>query len=70
MIRPFSSSWVGQPIDYTRAKAAGEVADVNLVLDLAGGAVGMASLPVLRDCGQLISMPNAADGPGGKRYGP
>jgi NADPH:quinone reductase-like Zn-dependent oxidoreductase len=54
---------VDQPIDYTRVNVAEQVADVDVVLDLVGGAVGMASLPALRDGGLLISVPNAADLP-------
>jgi len=52
---------VDQPIDYTRANVAAEVDAVDVVLDLVGGAVGIASLPVLRDGGLLISVPSAAD---------
>jgi NADPH:quinone reductase-like Zn-dependent oxidoreductase len=52
---------VDQPIDYTRANVAAEVAAVDVVLDLVGGAVGIASMPVLRDGGLLISVPSAAD---------
>jgi NADPH:quinone reductase-like Zn-dependent oxidoreductase len=52
---------VDQPIDYTRTNVAGEVAGVDVVLDLVGGPVGVASLPVLRDGGLLISVPSAAD---------
>ncbi len=52
---------VDEPIDYTTANVADEVADIDVVLDLVGGAVGMASLPVLRDGGLLISVPSAAD---------
>jgi NADPH:quinone reductase-like Zn-dependent oxidoreductase len=52
---------VDQPIDYTRTNVAGEVPDVDVVLDLVGGPVGVASLPVLRDGGLLISVPSAAD---------
>jgi NADPH:quinone reductase-like Zn-dependent oxidoreductase len=50
-----------QPIDYTRTNVADEVADVDVVLDLVGAAVGVASVPVLRDGGLLISVPSAAD---------
>jgi NADPH:quinone reductase-like Zn-dependent oxidoreductase len=52
---------VDQPIDYTSANVADEVADVDVALDLVGGAVGMASLPVLRRGGLLISVPSSAD---------
>jgi NADPH:quinone reductase-like Zn-dependent oxidoreductase len=52
---------VDQPIHYTRVNVAEQVADVDVVLDLVGGAVGMASLPALRDGGLLISVPSAAD---------
>jgi NADPH:quinone reductase-like Zn-dependent oxidoreductase len=48
-----------QPIDYTSQNVADVVADVDVVLDLVGGAVGMASIPVLRDGGLLISVPSA-----------
>jgi len=52
---------VDQPIDYTSVNVADEVAGVDVVLDLVGGAVGPASLPVLRDGGLLISVPSASD---------
>ena len=52
---------VDQPIDYTKANVAGEVTDVDVVLDLVGGAIGVASVPLLRDGGLLISVPSAAD---------
>jgi len=52
---------VDQPIDYTRTNVADDVVGVDVVLDLVGGAVGIASLPVLRDGGLLISVPSAAD---------
>jgi NADPH:quinone reductase-like Zn-dependent oxidoreductase len=52
---------VDHPIDYTRTKVADEVSDVDVVLDLVGGPVSMASLPVLRDGGLLISVPSATD---------
>jgi NADPH:quinone reductase-like Zn-dependent oxidoreductase len=52
---------VDQPIDYTSANVADEVADVDVVLDLVGGAVGLASVPILRDGGLLITVPSAAD---------
>ncbi len=54
---------VDQPIDYTRTNVADEVTGIDVVLDLVGGAAGLASLPVLRDGGLLISVPNAADLP-------
>jgi len=47
---------VDQPIDYTRVNVADEVTGVDVVLDVAGGAVGVASVPVLRDGGLLISV--------------
>jgi NADPH:quinone reductase-like Zn-dependent oxidoreductase len=56
-----ASLGVDQPIDYTRTNVADEVTDVDVVLDLVGGAVGVASVPVLRDGGLLISVPSAAD---------
>jgi NADPH:quinone reductase-like Zn-dependent oxidoreductase len=52
---------VDQLIDYTRTNVAGEVTDIDVVLDLVGGAVGVASVPVLRDGGLLISVPIAID---------
>jgi NADPH:quinone reductase-like Zn-dependent oxidoreductase len=52
---------VDQPVDYTRTNLAGQVAGVDVVLDLVGGAVGVASVPVLRDGGLLISVPSATD---------
>jgi len=52
---------VDQPIGYTRANVADELTGVDVVLNLVGGAVGVASLPVLRDGGLLISVPSAAD---------
>jgi NADPH:quinone reductase-like Zn-dependent oxidoreductase len=52
---------VDQPIDYTSTNVADEVTDVDVVLDLVGGGVGVASVPVLRDGGLLISVPSAAD---------
>jgi NADPH:quinone reductase-like Zn-dependent oxidoreductase len=52
---------VDEPIDYTRTNVAGEVTDVDVVLDLVGGAVGVASVPLLRDGGLLITVPSAAD---------
>ena len=54
---------VDQPIDYTRTNVADEVTGVDVVLDLVGGAAGLACMPVLRDGGLLISVPNAADLP-------
>ncbi len=54
---------VDQPIDYTRADLAGQAAGVDVVLDLVGGPAGLASLPVLRDGGLLVSVPSAADVP-------
>jgi NADPH:quinone reductase-like Zn-dependent oxidoreductase len=51
---------VDQPIDYTSANLADAVADADVVLDLVGGATGVASVPVLRDGGLLISVPSAA----------
>jgi NADPH:quinone reductase-like Zn-dependent oxidoreductase len=52
---------VDQPIDYTSTNVAAEVAGVDVVLDLVGGAVGISSLSVLRDGGLLISVPSSAD---------
>jgi len=52
---------VDQPIDYTTTNVADEVTGVDVVLDLVGGKVGVASLPVLRDGGLLISVPSASD---------
>jgi NADPH:quinone reductase-like Zn-dependent oxidoreductase len=52
---------VDQPIDYTKTNFADEVSDVDVVLDLVGGPVGVASVPVLRDGGLLISVPSATD---------
>jgi NADPH:quinone reductase-like Zn-dependent oxidoreductase len=52
---------VDQPIDYTKTNVADNVTDVDVVLDLVGGAVGVASVRVLRDGGLLISVPSAAD---------
>jgi NADPH:quinone reductase-like Zn-dependent oxidoreductase len=55
---------IGQLIDYTSTNVAEEVAAVDVILDLVGGAVGAvgeASVPVLRDGGLLISVPSAAD---------
>ncbi len=54
---------VDQPIDYTSTDIADEVTDIDVVLDLVGGAVGISSLPVLRDGGLLISVPSAGDLP-------
>jgi NADPH:quinone reductase-like Zn-dependent oxidoreductase len=51
---------VDQPIDYTSTNVV-EVPAVDVILDLVGGAVAMASVPVLRDGGLLISVPSAAD---------
>jgi NADPH:quinone reductase-like Zn-dependent oxidoreductase len=52
---------VDQPIDYTSGNIADQVAGADVVLDLVGGAVGLASVPLLRDGGLLISVPSAAD---------
>jgi len=52
---------VDQPIDYTTTNVAAEVTGVDVVLDLVGGKVGLASVPMLRDGGLLISVPSAAD---------
>jgi NADPH:quinone reductase-like Zn-dependent oxidoreductase len=50
-----------EAIDYTETEVADAVSDVDLVLDLVGGATGLHSLPTLRDGGLLISVPSAAD---------
>jgi len=52
---------VDEPIDYTKADFADEVTNVDVVLDLVGGPVSMASLPVLRDGGLLITVPSSTD---------
>ncbi|HXZ64405.1 MAG TPA: NADP-dependent oxidoreductase [Streptosporangiaceae bacterium] len=52
---------VNQPIDHSHHRVTDEVADVDVVLDLVGGEVGMQSLPVLRDGGLMISVPSATD---------
>ncbi|WP_189938801.1 NADP-dependent oxidoreductase [Streptomyces sulfonofaciens] len=56
-----SSIGVDEPVDYTRQDVAETVRDVDVVLDLVGGRTGLASLPVLRDGGILISVPSATD---------
>jgi NADPH:quinone reductase-like Zn-dependent oxidoreductase len=52
---------VDQPIDYTTTKVVDEVSEVDVVLDLVGGSVGVTSVPTLRDGGLLISVPSATD---------
>ncbi|MFF3747705.1 NADP-dependent oxidoreductase [Streptomyces kronopolitis] len=52
---------VDEAIDFTQQDAASTVRDVDVVLDLVGGPVSMASLPVLRDGGLLISVPPFTD---------
>jgi NADPH:quinone reductase-like Zn-dependent oxidoreductase len=52
---------VDQPIDYTITKVADEIREVDVVLDLVGGSVGVTSVPTLRDGGLLISVPSATD---------
>jgi NADPH:quinone reductase-like Zn-dependent oxidoreductase len=50
-----------EAIDYTREDVGAAVRDVDVVLDLVGGETGLASLPVLRRGGLLISVPSRAD---------
>ncbi|MFI9081450.1 NADP-dependent oxidoreductase [Streptomyces sioyaensis] len=52
---------VDEPIDFTQQDVAAIVRDVDVVLDLVGGRVSMASLPLLRDGGLLISVPSFTD---------
>jgi NADPH:quinone reductase-like Zn-dependent oxidoreductase len=52
---------VDEPIDYATTSVADTLADVDVVLDLVGGAIGTASVPVLRDGGLLLSVPSASD---------
>ncbi|MFF4283363.1 NADP-dependent oxidoreductase [Streptomyces kronopolitis] len=52
---------VDEPIDFTQQDASESVRDVDVVLDLVGGPVCAASLPVLRDGGLLISVPSFTD---------
>jgi NADPH:quinone reductase-like Zn-dependent oxidoreductase len=51
-------------VDHTTTDVAGAVDEVDVVLDLVGGDVGRASLPIVRDGGLLISIPSAGDIPG------
>ncbi|MFI9081496.1 NADP-dependent oxidoreductase [Streptomyces sioyaensis] len=50
-----------EAIDFTRQDVAQTVHDVDVVLDLVGGPVSMASLPLLRDGGLLITVPSFTD---------
>lgn len=52
---------VDEPIDYTRQAVGDAVRDVDVVLDLVGGETGLASLPVLRDGGLLVTTPSSTD---------
>jgi NADPH:quinone reductase-like Zn-dependent oxidoreductase len=52
---------VDEAIDYRREDVGASVRDVDVVLDLVGGETGLASLPVVRDGGLLISVPSRAD---------
>jgi NADPH:quinone reductase-like Zn-dependent oxidoreductase len=52
---------IDEAIDYRREDVGAAVRDVDLVLDLVGGETGLASLPVVRDGGLLISVPSRAD---------
>lgn len=56
-----ASIGVDEPVDYTRQDVTKTLRDVDAVLDLVGGRTGLASLPVLRDGGILISVPSATD---------
>jgi NADPH:quinone reductase-like Zn-dependent oxidoreductase len=48
-------------IDYTGEDVAESVDEVDLVLDLVGGDVGLRSLPVLREGGLLIAIPSGRE---------
>jgi NADPH:quinone reductase-like Zn-dependent oxidoreductase len=50
-----------EAIDYRREDVGATLRDVDVVLDLVGGETGLASLPVLRRGGLLISVPSRAD---------
>jgi NADPH:quinone reductase-like Zn-dependent oxidoreductase len=54
---------VDATIDYTRRDVGRTVRDIDVVLDLVGGDTGLASLPMLRDGGLLISVPSSTDVP-------
>jgi NADPH:quinone reductase-like Zn-dependent oxidoreductase len=52
---------IDESIDYTSEDVGATVRDVDVVLDLVGGQTGLASLPVVRDGGLLISVPSRGD---------
>jgi NADPH:quinone reductase-like Zn-dependent oxidoreductase len=52
---------VDEAIDYTQTDVAETVRDTDVVLDLVGAETGLASLPVLREGGLMITVPSSTD---------
>jgi NADPH:quinone reductase-like Zn-dependent oxidoreductase len=50
-----------ETIDYTAADVGSAVRDVDVVLDLVGGAIGRGALPALRDGGLYVNVPSGSD---------
>lgn len=55
-----ASLGIDETIDYRSVDVATAVSDVDLVLDLVGGATGLGAVPCLRDGGLIITVPSGA----------